>query len=76
MNNTTRKELEKAIALIDDAKEIVERIKDEEQEKYDNLSDGLQQSEKGQRFEEIVSTLDDVFSQLEEAVGNIYEAVQ
>ena len=74
MNKENRKELEKAIALIEDAKEIVERIKDEEQEKFDNLTEGLQQTERGQRFEETVSTLDDVFSQLEEAVYGINTA--
>lgn len=71
MNKENRKELEKAIALIEDAKEIVEYIKDEEQDKFDNLSEGLQQSEKGQMFEENVSALDDASSQLEEAIDNI-----
>ena len=74
MNKENRKELEKAIALIEDAKEIVERIKDEEQEKFDHLPEGLQQTERGQKFEETVSTLDDVFSQLEEAVDGINTA--
>lgn len=71
MNKENRKELEKAAALIEDAREIVERIKDDEQEKFDNLSEGLQQSEKGQKFEETVSALDEVFYHLEEAVDGI-----
>jgi hypothetical protein len=71
MNKENRKELERAINLIEEAKLIVEQIKDEEQEKFDKLSEGLQASEKGQKFEETVSTLDDVFSQLEEATDGI-----
>lgn len=74
MNKANRKELEKAIALIKEAQEIVERIKDEEQEKFDNLSEGLQATEKGQKFEETVSSLEDVSSQLEDAVDNINSA--
>ncbi len=71
MNKENRKELERAINLIEEAKLIVEQIKDEEQEKFDNLSEGLQASEKGQKFEETVETLDTAFSQLEEAIDGI-----
>jgi hypothetical protein len=45
------------LALLSEAQEIIESIKDGEQEKFDNLSEGLQQTEKGQKFEETVSTL-------------------
>jgi hypothetical protein len=76
MNNANRKELEKAIAFIEDAKGIIEQIKDEEQEKFDNLSEGLQQTERGQKFEETASVLDDAFSQLEEAIDNINTATE
>jgi DNA repair ATPase RecN len=74
MNKENRKKLEKAISLIDNAKEIVERIKDEEQDKFDNLSEGLQQSDKGEKFEDNVSTLDEVLSQLDEAIDGINTA--
>jgi len=76
MNKNDRKELEKALALIGEAQEIIDAIKDGEQEKFDNLSEGLQQTEKGQKFEEIVSTLEDAWNSIDEAVGSINEAME
>lgn len=61
MNDKTRKLLKSAI----------ETIRDEEQEKFDNLPEGLQQSENGQKFEEIVSSLDEAISNLQDAINNI-----
>ena len=71
MNKENRKDLEKAVSLIEQAREIVEAIKDGEQEKFDSLTEGLQQSERGQKFEQDASDLDDIFNQLDEAIGNI-----
>ena len=71
-----RKELEKALALLGEAQEIIDAIKDGEQEKFDNLSEGLQQTEKGQKFEETVLILEDAWSSIDEAVGSINEAME
>jgi cellobiose-specific phosphotransferase system component IIA len=76
MNKNDRKELEKALALLGEAQEIIDAIKDGEQEKFDNLSEGLQQAEKGQKFEEAVSTLEDAWNSIDEAVGSINEAME
>ncbi len=48
MNKQDRKDLEKAVGFIEEAKAIIANIANSEQEKFDNLSEGLQQSEKGQ----------------------------
>jgi len=74
MNKQDRKELERALGLIDEATAIVENIREAEQEKFDNMNEGLQQSEGGQKLEQNVSTLDDAISELEEAHGRITEA--
>ena len=71
MNNQDRKQLDEAIDLLEQAKAIIESISEQEQEKFDNLSENLQQSEKGQRFEEVSSELADVVSNLEEAIDAI-----
>lgn len=75
MNAKRRKELEKVIALIEDAKSQLEILKDEEQEAFDNMPEGLQCSEKGERMEEVISYLDDSFSELESAIENITSAI-
>ena len=74
MNKADRAELDKAIALIDEARGIIEEIGNGEREKFDNLSEGLQAGERGQRFEEVADSLDEVASNLEEAVSAIEDA--
>lgn len=74
MNKDRRKELEKALSLIEDAKGIVECVKDEEQDRFDNLTEGLQAAERGQKMEENCQTLEDAIGQLEEAIDNINTA--
>jgi hypothetical protein len=71
MNAKTRKLLKSAIETIEILHNSIETIRDEEQEKFDNLPEGLQQSENGQKFEETVGSLDEVISNLEDAIGNI-----
>lgn len=76
MNAKRRKELEKVIALIEEAKNQLEALKEEEQEAFDNMPEGLQYSEKGERMEEVISYLDDAFSELESSIENITSAIE
>lgn len=39
----------------------IEEIKDEEQEKYDNMPEGLQQGDRGQAIETAISALDSAY---------------
>ena len=75
MNDKTRKLLKSAIETIEILNESISTIKDEEQEKFDNLPEGLQQSENGQKFEETVGSLEEAISNLEEAISNIYSVI-
>lgn len=76
MNANRRKELEKVIALIKDAEGQLETLKDEEQEAFDNMPESLQYSEKGERMEEVISYLEDSFSDLGSAIENITSAIE
>ena len=75
MNDKTRKLLKSAVETIEILNESISTIKDEEQEKFDNLPEGLQQSENGQKFEETVGSLEEAISNLEEAISNIYSVI-
>jgi DNA repair ATPase RecN len=75
MNRNDRKKLENAIALLNEAQSIVQSIRDGEQDKFDNLSEGLQQAENGQKFEENVSALEDAESHIDDALSSIAEAM-
>lgn len=74
MNKQTRKELEEVSFDLLELILKVEYIRDEEQEKFDNLPEGLQESERGQKFEETVDALEEVINSLEEANDGIITA--
>lgn len=75
MNKQRRKTIEEVIGLLEDAKSTLETITEEEQEAYDNLPEGIQDSERGEtmynnvsEMEEASSTLEDVISQLQDVI--------
>jgi DNA repair ATPase RecN len=67
MNNERRKQIEEAQNLLDNAREILDLAANEEQDSFDNLPEGLQASERGERMEEIATQLADVVTILEDA---------
>lgn len=71
MNKHNRSELARAIALLEQAKEIIEAQSAEEQEKFDNLSEGLQQSERGQQMEETAYELENIIEDIEASISAI-----
>lgn len=74
MNADRRVKLNKAQNALSEAKEIIEEIQGEEQEAFDNMPEGLQSSDKGQRAEEIISYLEDAANRCDEALTNVQEA--
>jgi hypothetical protein len=81
MNADQRKTLAKVAAqiahhaaMLDDLRSELEQTREDEQDKFDNMPEGLQQGERGQAIEEAVSTLEEAISSLEEAIGSAEEA--
>lgn len=80
MNNILRKQLRKyAEKLYDLTNEIenlrveIVSIQEEEQEKYDNMSEGWQESERGCNMYEGIEQLEDIVSRLDYQVGELYD---
>lgn len=73
MNAIRRKELMRAIELLDEAKGILESVKDEEQEAFDNLPESFQTSERGETMEDNIYNLDEAYDSIEEIVDTIGE---
>jgi uncharacterized coiled-coil DUF342 family protein len=46
----------------------VESIREEEQDKYDNMPESIQQGEKGDTMQEGIDSLDDLYSQIEDTI--------
>ena len=75
MNKTTRKELSSYLDELNEIKESIQCIADDEQDKADNMPDNLQMSEKHDLYEEIAEKLNDAVSSIEEATDYIQEAI-
>lgn len=73
MNNSRRKDIAEIVAKLADLEALkseiqgmVESVRDEEQEYYDNMPEGLQQSDRGYRAEEAASQLDNVYNMFDD----------
>jgi hypothetical protein len=75
MNATQRKQLEKVLSLIEDAKVQCEEMAEAEREKFDNLSQSLQETERGEAIEAAADALENAVSSLEEAFSSVEEAI-
>jgi transcriptional accessory protein Tex/SPT6 len=75
MNKALRKQLEEASSLLTRAKEIISSIAEEEQDKFDNLSEGLQATENNQKLEAIAELLFEADSDLDDIINAIDEAI-
>jgi len=74
MNKERRKTLDKAIALLEEAKSLLEEVASEEQDAFDNMLEGLQQSDKGQAMEEAISELESAFEGVIDAIASAENA--
>ena len=74
MNKARRKEIDSVIATLEEAKERLESIRDDEQEYYDTMPENFQYGEKGEAAEEAVSNPDYAIDQIDEAIDNAEQA--
>ena len=73
MNAARRKELKRALEMLDAAKTILEQVAEEEQEAYDNLPEGIQDSEKGEQIYDNADTLSGYMDDLDDMMSAIEE---
>lgn len=75
MNKARRKQLEKVVEVLTAQMEELETIKDEEQEAFDNLPEGIQCTERGEAMEKNVDDLDGIIDNLENVIYSINEVI-
>ena len=75
MNNTRRKEIEKVIALIGEARSLLEELKEEEEEYRDNMPENLQGSERYEKADEACYNMEEVIDNLEDAENTLEEVI-
>lgn len=78
MNNERRKVINKMIAKLEEVQSELDSCADLEQEEYDNMPEGLQESERGHRMQENIDILygmyesiDDLTDQLNYITGKL-----
>ena len=76
MNKERRKQLENIAEQLESLKLELEEVKEQEEEAFENMPESLQESDRGQRMQEVIDILDNSFSSIEEAIDGITEAQQ
>lgn len=76
MNAARRKTISEAVALIDQAHDLIEEIANQERESFDNLPEGLQESERGERMDEIATALEEAYMTLTDVVDQLNDACE
>lgn len=67
MNRQKRKRLGKAFDLIAEAEEILEEVKSEEEDSYENLPDNFRYGDKGEEMQNYIELLDESIGYLQDA---------
>ena len=75
MNKDRRKELALAWDMLDEVVCIIERCRDDEEDAFYNLPEGIQASEKGEQMEEYISEMEDALGEIASAIDTITEIV-
>ena len=76
MNKARRKRIEKVVNLLEELRDELESVKEDEQSAYDNMPDSLQDSERGDSMQDAIDTLDEIntdFENLIESVNSLLE---
>lgn len=68
MNKQRRTAIAEIAEQISEARDSLESIRYEEEEAYENYPDSLKDTERGEAMQNAIETLDEAYSQLEEAI--------
>jgi predicted transcriptional regulator len=76
MNAKQRKTLQCYAESLYEIKSAIEEMMDEETEKFDNMPEGLQESDRGEAILEAIEKLESSASSLEEAIDQLDEITE
>ena len=74
MNDARRKDLKRALSMLESVSQILDKVSEQEQDSIDNLPDSLQCSERCEKMEDAVSSLELAIEDIESASDRIREA--
>ena len=73
MNNERKKKINSALCMLSSAKDVLEEVSSAESEAYDNLPEGLQNSERGEDMEDWIGALEDSVDCIETVINDLSE---
>lgn len=73
MNKQGRKRLAEAAALLEQAKDIITEVREEEEEKLENMPESFRYGEKGEEMEQYVEYLNEAEEQVDDAISGLNE---
>lgn len=76
MNKERRKQIEGMIDKLDNIKEHISDILDDEQNALDNMPDSIQYGERGYIMRVAIDFLDDAIGNIVDAIDNLYEVIE
>lgn len=71
MNEKRRERLRDAVRMLTSVASVVEAVCDNEQDAMDNIPENLQATERFERMEDAVDSLNDALEKIEDAKGHI-----
>lgn len=74
MNNNRRNALDKIFGKLEELKSELDGLAGEEQDAFDNMTEGLQASERGERIQECAEYLSNAVGSIESAMEDIESA--
>lgn len=74
MNNDRRKEIDKIVIIIENAKSQIDNILSDEEFSFDNMPEGLQSSDRGMQSEEAIENLQEAIDKIDEAIDFLNDA--
>ena len=74
MNTLRRKEIQKIITTLETIQTGIENLQEEEQDALDNLPEGIQESDRGDKMQTAISNLEDTAASITEAIEFLTEA--
>ena len=75
MNDARRKDIQRALTLIEQAKDILKVALAQEQDDFDNMPEDLQIDETGQRAEDAIDALERAATWCDDAMSACGEAI-
>lgn len=75
MNKMRRERLDEAHSKLIEAYYIIEKVKDEEEQAFDNMPENLQGSERGEQMEEYIATLEEIYDGIDSYMSDLYDII-